>query len=96
MSSSSGDQPAQTVRFSDVNEEIGADEKVQQVSAISGTGEGLEQTLSPEAEEEIRTISKTLQQSRCQAKRLENFSFEPVSLPPSRVSKLIMPCHFVL
>jgi hypothetical protein len=86
MAAAPQEQPAQTVRFSEVTEEIEAAEAVQHVSSLTGSGEHAADVLSPEAEEEIRTLSKTLGQSRCQARRLENFSFEPVSLPASRVS----------
>jgi hypothetical protein len=80
--------PAQTVRFSDVNEEIEPEQAVRDVADITGTAREPEDgPLSPQAEEELRNLSTTLQKSRMQAKRMENFSFEPVSLPPSRVSK---------
>lgn len=80
------DEPAQTVRFSDVNQEIEPDTALQHVSTLTGTGEKREEQLSPEAEKELRNLSMTLQKSRCQARRMENFSYEPVSLPASRVS----------
>jgi len=76
------DHPGQ-VHFASFAEEI-QPEAVQHVPSLTGTGEYLPEHLSPQAEEELRTISKTLQQGRCQAKRMENFSFEPVSLPASR------------
>lgn len=79
---------AQSVRFSDVNQEIEPEKAVQGVSDITGTGKGAHDgPLSPEAEEELRSLSMSLQKSRCQARRMEHFSFEPVSLPPSRVSR---------
>ena len=53
-------------------------------AAVDGLGICLDSMLL--AEQELRSLSSTLQQSRVQAKRMENFSFEPVSLPPSRVS----------
>ncbi|KAF2273540.1 Pkinase-domain-containing protein [Westerdykella ornata] len=61
MENTSREVPAQSVRFSDVNEEI-----------------------EPATKEELRSLSNALQNSRCQVRRMENFSFEPVSLPPSR------------
>ena len=78
-------EPPQTVRFSDVNQEIEPDSALQHVATLRGTGEQAKQALSPEAEQEIRNLSMTLQKSRCQARRMENFSYEPVSLPASRV-----------
>ncbi|KAH7069039.1 kinase-like domain-containing protein [Paraphoma chrysanthemicola] len=77
--------PEQSVRFSDVNEEIEPEKAVEIISKLTSTGkEHREGPLSPAAEEELRNLSSALQKSRCQAKRMENFSFEPVSLPPSR------------
>lgn len=86
MAPTSQEQP-QTVRFSDVDEEIEPATAVQGVADLTGTSNASrEGPLSPQAEEELRNLSSTLQKSRCQAKRMEHFSFEPVSLPPSRVS----------
>jgi hypothetical protein len=79
--------PPQSVRFSDVNQEIEPENALQHVTGLTGSGEtASKEPLSPQAEQELRNLSSTLQQSRVQAKRMENFSFEPVSLPPSRVS----------
>ncbi|KAF2188195.1 Pkinase-domain-containing protein [Zopfia rhizophila CBS 207.26] len=78
------DQPQQAVRFNFPNQEIEPNEALQHVSTLTGAGEKYKEQLSPEAEEEIRNLSVTLQKSRCQARRMENFSFEPVSLPASR------------
>jgi hypothetical protein len=81
-------EQSQSVRFSDVNEEIEPEKAVEPLRDLTGTGkDARHEPLSPQAEEELRNLSSTLQKSRCQAKRMENFSFEPVSLPPSRVSK---------
>ncbi|KAF2796265.1 nitrogen permease reactivator protein [Melanomma pulvis-pyrius CBS 109.77] len=84
MASSSNEHPPQAVRFSTVNQEIEPTEAPHHVSTLADEGTQDKKHLSPEAEEEIRNLSVTLQQSRCQARRMENFSFEPVSLPPSR------------
>ncbi|KAF3044079.1 serine/threonine protein kinase [Didymella heteroderae] len=78
------EQPPQSVRFSDVNQEIEPEGALQHVTGLTGAGETSKEPLSPQAEQELRNLSSTLQQSRVQAKRMENFSFEPVSLPPSR------------
>ncbi|KAF2019930.1 kinase-like protein [Aaosphaeria arxii CBS 175.79] len=79
------DQPAQGVRFADVHQEIEPEAALQHVSTLTGSSEkDTKQPLSPEAEQELRNLSHTIQASRCQAKRMENFSFEPVSLPASR------------
>ncbi|KAL5387133.1 hypothetical protein DPSP01_003743 [Paraphaeosphaeria sporulosa] len=79
------EQP-QSVRFSDVHQEIEPEKALEPITSISGSGEQLNEELSPEAEQELRNLSKTLQQSRCQARRMANFAYEPVSLPPSRAA----------
>jgi hypothetical protein len=88
MASPAPEQP-QSVRFSDVNQEIEPEKAVETLSDLTGSRkDSRDGPMSPEAEEELRNLSSTLQKSRCQAKRMENFSFEPVSLPPSRVSNM--------
>ena len=86
----SSPQP-QSVRFSDVHEEIEPEQAVKDVAELTGTASmpPHDGPLSPQAEEDLRNLSSTLQKSRMQAKRMENFSYEPVSLPPSRVSKAL-------
>lgn len=87
MASMPQEQP-QSVRFSDVNQEIEPEEAVQRLADLTESGQDPHDgPLSPKAEEELRNLSSTLLKSRCQAKRMEHFSFEPVSLPPSRVSR---------
>lgn len=87
MASPVTEQP-QSVRFSDVNQEIEPEGALQHVASLTGAGENSsKEPLSPQAEQELRNLSSTLQQSRVQARRMENFSFEPVSLPPSRVGR---------
>lgn len=44
--------------------------------------------LTPQAKEEIKNLAMTLQKSRLQESRMANFTYEPVSLPASRVSNL--------
>lgn len=85
---SQSEQPQQAVRFSSVNEEIDPVASLQHVSTLTSSNDATKEELCPEAEEEIKNLSMTLQKSRCQARRMENFSFEPVSLPPSRASQL--------
>ena len=87
MTSTAQEQPGQAVRFSDVNQEIEPEQALKHVSTLTGAGEDTKEELSPEAQEELRNLSMSLQKSRCQARRMENFSFEPVSLPASRVSR---------
>lgn len=66
------------------------------------------QVLSPETQAELQRLSTTLQNVHLQQRRMSNFTFEPVSLPVSRVSgclpyhaaylyRTVHPCHaFVL
>jgi len=90
MASPASEQAPQSVRFSDVNQEIEPEDALQHVTGLTGAGETApKEPLSSQAEQELRNLSSTLQQSRFQAKRMENFSFEPVSLPPSRVSSRV-------
>ncbi|KAF2201251.1 kinase-like protein [Delitschia confertaspora ATCC 74209] len=84
MASTEKEQLQQTVRFSSVNQEIEPEISLQDVQSPIGVGEDRAEQLSPAAEEEIRNLSMNIQKSRCQARRLENFSFEPMSLPASR------------
>ena len=78
-------QPAQAVRFSDVNEEIEPTAALPHVASPPIDNDHTLDQLDPQAERELRDLSKSIQNSRCQAKRMEKFSFEPVSLPASRV-----------
>ncbi|KAF2744192.1 Pkinase-domain-containing protein [Sporormia fimetaria CBS 119925] len=80
MASVSQEQPPQAVRFSNASEGHDSADRPRH----TGGGQESEDMLSPEAREEIRTVSRSVQQAQCQARRLENFSFEPVSLPASR------------
>lgn len=59
---------------------------MQSVSRLTQDISQIDERLSPEAEAEIRSLSKTLQDTHLQHRRLSNFAFEPVSLPASRVS----------
>lgn len=54
--------------------------------------------MSAETQQELRNLSMTMQKSRqTQSARMENFAFEPVSLPPSRVGALWdFQCYTVL
>ncbi|KAL1635233.1 Nitrogen permease reactivator protein [Diplodia intermedia] len=79
-----GDEALQQgVRFASHNEEIEPEQALQQVETMTGT-ERPRNDLDPEAQEGLRNLASTLQNSRLQSKRLENFSYEPVSLPASR------------
>ncbi|OJD11380.1 HAL protein kinase [Emergomyces pasteurianus Ep9510] len=67
----------QAVRFASVNQEI------EPAFSIHDSNEP-SNSMSP-TNEEIQSISLKLQKSRLQEARLQNFSFDPVSLPASRV-----------
>ena len=77
-------QPGQ-VRFSSVTEEIGPSE--QPVSAQDPPAEGQSSLSSPQekSDDEIRSLAASFQRSQLQESRLRNFSYDPVSLPSSRV-----------
>ncbi|KAB2578788.1 Hal protein kinase [Lasiodiplodia theobromae] len=80
-----GDEALQQgVRFASHNEEIEPDQVLQQVETMTGAEERPRGDLGPETQQELRNLASTLQHSRLQSKRLENFSYEPVSLPASR------------
>ena len=85
-------QAPQTVRFKSQNDEIEPSSAVQTIEPTTSSGDTPREEISPEAEEELRNLSKSLQTARLQAKRLENFAFEPVSLPVSRVGDLSSYC----
>lgn len=91
-----GDEALQQgVRFASHNEEIEPDQVLQQVETMTGAEERPRGDLGPETQQELRNLASTLQHSRLQSKRLENFSYEPVSLPASRVSDLATDSVFV-
>lgn len=76
------------MRFASVNQEIEPD----QTAAQSRSSEPeppsdptAANTLSPDAKDDLRSLSISLQDTRLQESRLRHFVFEPVSLPPSRV-----------
>lgn len=73
------------VRFSSVTEEI---EPSGQSSALDPVVEG-QQSSSPaqdqRPDDDIRSLAASFQRSQLQESRLRNFSFDPVSLPSSRV-----------
>lgn len=73
------------VRFNSVLQEIEPEHSLNTVATLSQEGSKPEEPLSPEAQEEIRSLSQSLQQTHLQHRRMSNFAFEPVSLPVSRV-----------
>ena len=72
----------QAVRFASVNQEIEPAYSLQSVDTLAPDEQ---RALSPEAHAEIRNLSRTLQESHLQHRRMSHFAFEPVSLPVSRV-----------
>ncbi|KAF2458920.1 kinase-like domain-containing protein [Lineolata rhizophorae] len=81
------ESPHLAVRFKSQNEEIEPEHSLETIETLTSpqARRPSRETLSPEAQEELRNISVTMQKCKLQSKRLENFSYEPVSLPPSRV-----------
>ncbi|KAF2396615.1 Pkinase-domain-containing protein [Trichodelitschia bisporula] len=77
------DQTQPAVRFSSVQQEIPPDESMQH--AAPSRSEEREEDFPLEAKQEIRSLAMSLQNGRLQNKRMEDFTFEPVSLPVSRV-----------
>lgn len=74
------------VRFASVNQEIEPSQSME--AAMPSAPDEQPQRpddLSPDAKDELRSLAMSLQKSNLQESRMRNFSFEPVSLPPSRV-----------
>ncbi|KAI9694065.1 MAG: serine/threonine protein kinase [Bathelium mastoideum] len=74
----------QAVRFTSINQEISAESDLQHMETPTGPDHPPTQQLSHEAQVELRNLCGTLQKSKIQATRMEHFTYEPVSLPPSR------------
>ena len=81
-----GEARGSAVRFSSRLQEIEPSNSLHLTETLTPENER-SASLSPEAQAELRHLSLSLQQSRLQEGRLSNFAFEPVSLPPSRVSR---------
>ncbi|KAI9836365.1 MAG: hypothetical protein M1819_001394 [Sarea resinae] len=79
-----GTEPQQTVRFSSVNQEIEPELCLRPVASLSSQNPKPTGELTPQAQEELRNLSKTIQNTTLQQHRMNNFAFEPFSLPSSR------------
>jgi hypothetical protein len=77
-------QPSQ-VRFSSITEEISPSRL--DLSPVPEQVQQPEQII-PTQEEQLRSLAMSLQGSQLQESRARNFSFEPMSLPSSRVCNL--------
>lgn len=79
--------PGGQVRFSSVTEEI---EPVQRTGLSPMPEEQPEEMKRPQAESQtdLESLALSLRSSQLQETRLRKFSFDPVSLPPSRVRSL--------
>ena len=87
MGENEHDKPFQAVRFTSENETIAPESSLEQVDSLPSPPKRVgRDDLTEEAQEEIKNLSITLQKSRLQTKRMEHFAYEPISLPPSRVS----------
>ncbi|PWY84926.1 Pkinase-domain-containing protein [Aspergillus heteromorphus CBS 117.55] len=78
--SKSKSQPGQ-VRFSAVTEEIQPSDP-----SASAKAPNAESTKNQKQEEELRSLAASLQKSQLQETRLRQFSYDPISLPSSRVA----------
>lgn len=87
---SGSDSAQQGVRFASGVEEIEPVQKVHDLTKSNSDESRPMDDLSPEAKEEIRNLAMTLRKSKVQESRMSNFQFEPVSLPASRVSSLLL------
>jgi hypothetical protein len=86
--SSQNDVNQHSVRFSSVNQEISPltqDNSLEMTRTKTSADEPPER-LTDEQRKDIRELSMSLQKSRMQSARLNQFVMEPVSLPTSRVS----------
>ncbi|KAI9792642.1 MAG: serine/threonine protein kinase [Piccolia ochrophora] len=75
----------QAVRFSSINQEIDPPKSLQTITSLTTNKSQPVEEMTPEAQEELRHLSQSLQDARLQKQRTGHFAFEPVSLPPSRV-----------
>lgn len=82
--SKSKTQPSQ-VRFSSVTEEIEPSDP--SASALPAGDQPADS--QKQQDEELRSLAASLQRSQLQESRLGKFSFDPVSLPSSRVCSLL-------
>lgn len=88
-------QPAQ-VRFSSITEEIEPSQP--ELSPVpeqvpQSLSEQIEQTEQKRADEEqLRSLAMSMQSAQLQESRLRNFSFDPMSLPSSRVCLICPLC----
>lgn len=77
-------QTQQAVRFASQQQEIEPVYSLQSASPVPFQNPDFSQELSAEAREEIKSLSKNLQKSPLQQRRMSHFAFEPVSMPVSR------------
>ena len=84
LSSTEANSKNPAVRFSSTLQEIEPAHSLQS-NEIDTREIPKPESISPEAQAELRDLSISLQNSRLQHRRYSNFAFEPVSLPASRV-----------
>ena len=83
------------VRFSSVLQEIEPEHSLHTESTQTQNDSRSTEPLSPEVQEEIRNLSKSLQHSNLEHRITNSFTFEPVSLPVSRVSSIHNPMSLI-
>ena len=85
--------PQQAVRFSSVNQEISPysepsqdDESLRLVNTVPSPDSS--RSVTEEQIQQLKDSSISLQKSHIQSARMDQFIFDPISLPPSRVSRM--------
>ena len=77
-------EPEQGVRFSNINKEIEPDVNLDHPTDTHSNPRA-RPDVPPQVQQELRDLTISMQTSQLQAKRMANFAYEPMSLPPSRV-----------
>lgn len=75
----------QGVRFASHDEEIEPEDALRQVETLTGAEGKPREELGSQAQQDLRSLSRSLKNTNLQPKTLEHLSYEPVSLPASRV-----------
>lgn len=88
--------PQPAVRFASVDQEIEPTHSLQTPMTEESEDPARNKEISPEEQEQLRTISRNLNESQLQRNRLSNYAFEPVSLPVSRVRLAFSICDAAL
>jgi len=91
MSENEHDNAHQAVLFTSENETIAPESSLEQIEVLTSPPRRVSRNdLTEEAQEELKNLSVTLAKSPLQTKRMEHFAYDPISLPPSRVSNPVL------